>query len=1102
MVKPAPKIDDRTATEIATTVRSQLEQYTRQHFSNSTTADGKIPLPGNAAALVNIFARYCEIIIQRLNQVPNKNFLAFLDLLGASRLPPQPARVPLTFTLAAGSAVDAIVPARTQVAAPPPPGESEPVIFETERELVVSAVQLAHIFVRDPRTDRFADLRQLARSEATAPLSIWDGNESIEHILYIGESTFLGYPDLQSFTLKFELQPITLPAGQQLDSQTVQWEIWDGDRGIPFIPQSEHPSRADATKPIIIRDSTEKLTRNGDGSSGSIIFANLPGVPPQEIAGSINRWLRCRLQTRITKSATAQPRMVRQEHLPKIKKITFQATVGKTNQVIAAAFTNQFVIDLSKPFYPFGEKPKFGDILYLGSREAFSKEGADITLQFDLADLEGLGLALPRAINKAEIKVDLIWEIWTRQGWFLLGTSNQNGPIDEYKPPSVKFQDLTKAFTEVGSENKTVKFRLPQDPDPELQPVTINGIESFWVRVRISNGNYGKEGGYKENRENPSGFQFDFPTFRPPLIKSLKVSYRLVTADKVPEHIVTYNDFTYQHIPTNQEVLPFKPIDSISPSVITRPLPTLHFGFSLPVNRKTFPNRTLSLYFKLAESLYIPRTSGTPTATPIGLIWEYWHSQTNRWETLRPQDDTKSLTHEGLVEFLPSTSFAAKIDFNLQQPCYWLRVRWQLPDNQLNSEVPLPSAPKLSRILLNTMLATQTVTVEDEILGSSNGSSQQVFSINQTPILPGQQLVVREVEEPSAIDRPTIGREEGRDAISITRDLTGRPQEIWVRWHEVPDFYGSGSRDRHYVLDHLTGELRFGNGINGKIPPPGTGNLRMAQYRTGGGIRGNCPEGQIVQLKTTIPYIDSVTNPSAAMGGADAESIESLLDRAPRQIRHGDRAVTLEDYEDLAIVASPAVARAKCFPLLNLNQAPFDIQTSIEQPPKAIGTVSVMIVPRSNETKPVPSLELIDRVQTCLETHSIPTAKIAVVGPLYIRVEVVARIAVASLEGISHLEYAIQQTLTQFLHPLTGGPDKTGWVFGRTPHRSDFYALLESIAGVDHLRSLTVMREADPLPEDLPMTEQQKQQNTERHLNTKRFLVYSGTHTIKFESME
>jgi Baseplate J-like protein len=848
MAKSAPKIDERTAAKIAENVRTQLAIYLPQEFPES------LPLKGFNLALVNIFARYCEIIIQRLNQVPQKNFLAFLDLLGAAPLPPQPSRVPLTFSLAAGSTVDAIVPAGTQVAAPPPPGEEDPVIFETERELVVTAVELAHIFVRDPRTDCFTDLSQLTRQDAPQSVAAFEGKDSIEHILYIGEDTVLGDANLGTLTLKFELISSPVSTSGEIDPRSLEWEIWDGDRGIKLPLLAAEIGLPN--KPQITSDTTNSLSQNGE-----ITFENLPLFSLQTVANISSHWLRCRLTTRITKAEKFQSDMVRESQLPKIVKVTFQ--------------TN-------------------------------------------------------------------------------LATS--------------------------------------------LQP---NGL-------------------------------------------------------------VSYNDFNYQSIDIGTE---FKPFIAINNS-----LPTLYFGFQLPERRQGFPNRSLSLYFNLEQSIYNPQPSANVSA--IGLIWEYWNPNTLNWQTLRLEDDTKAFTSPSFVEFLPPATFGAKLDFNLNQPNYWLRAYWRLEPNQKS----LPLSPQLAGVLLNTIIAIQSISIRDEILGSSDGSENQTFNTTKTPILLQQRLEVRELEEPIGADRIAIDREEGQDAIAITRNPIGNPQEIWVRWHEVVDFYGSSSRDRHYVLDHLTGEIRFGNGSYGKIPPIGTGNLRMNFYHTGGGIRGNSSVGSIVQLKTTIPYVDRVTNPVAAAGGSDAEKIESLLGRAPRKIRHGDRSVTIEDYEDLAIEASPTVARAKCFPLLNLAKNPFDATLNP-------GTVSIIIVPRSSDPKPLPSLELIDRVQSYLADRSIPTVTIAVVGPLYIRFNVTAEIATVSLQGISTIEQNIRSTLDRFLHPLTGGSDKRGWTFGRIPHDSDFYALLESIPGVDHIRSLSLAS-----VEDFP----------EQTQGTKRFLVYSGTHDIQF----
>ncbi len=175
MAIPAPPVDSRTATDITRQINDLLALYApawKAQYHDPVT--GKLlwtdPL---GTALIGIFSRFAELIIQRLNQVPDKNFLAFLDLLGEARLPPQPALVPLTFSLASGSASDAVVPAGTQVAAPPAEGETAPVIFKTERELVVTAAQLVSLFTRDPEQYRYADYSALLSSAPPLPVPVF-----------------------------------------------------------------------------------------------------------------------------------------------------------------------------------------------------------------------------------------------------------------------------------------------------------------------------------------------------------------------------------------------------------------------------------------------------------------------------------------------------------------------------------------------------------------------------------------------------------------------------------------------------------------------------------------------------------------------------------------------------------------------------------------------------------------------------------------------------------------------------------------------------------------------------------------------------------------
>ena len=130
----------------------------------------------------------------------------------------------------------------------------------------------------------------------------------------------------------------------------------------------------------------------------------------------------------------------------------------------------------------------------------------------------------------------------------------------------------------------------------------------------------------------------------------------------------------------------------------------------------------------------------------------------------------------------------------------------------------------------------------------------------------------------------------------------------------MQDFLNSGPLDRHYVLDHIRGEIGFGDSRHGMIPPVGVGNMVATTYRTGGGSSGNRPPGTINSLKTTIPYVERVINFEAAVGGVDAEEESQIPVRGPAFLRHRERAVTREDYEDLAMLASAEVGVRDAYP--------------------------------------------------------------------------------------------------------------------------------------------------------------------------------------------
>jgi hypothetical protein len=128
--------------------------------------------------------------------------------------------------------------------------------------------------------------------------------------------------------------------------------------------------------------------------------------------------------------------------------------------------------------------------------------------------------------------------------------------------------------------------------------------------------------------------------------------------------------------------------------------------------------------------------------------------------------------------------------------------------------------------------------------------------------------------------------------------------------------------------------------------------------------------------------------------------------------------------------------------------------------------VSVIIVPRSADPLPCPSLELRRTVRDYLleraATLLVAGDRLVVRPPDYVLVSVEADLFIESLEHAAAVEEAADRALRTLLHPLEGGPEGLGWEFGRPIAASDVFAVLEAIRHVEYVESLQFKVEGRP----------------------------------------
>ncbi|MGH3797783.1 MAG: putative baseplate assembly protein [Pseudonocardiaceae bacterium] len=414
------------------------------------------------------------------------------------------------------------------------------------------------------------------------------------------------------------------------------------------------------------------------------------------------------------------------------------------------------------------------------------------------------------------------------------------------------------------------------------------------------------------------------------------------------------------------------------------------------------------------------------------LAWEAWDGE--NWAACEvDQDETGGLNRPGdVVLHVPATHTTSLIG---REAAGWLRCRVLEPA----AGQPFYSAsPQLHAATAATIGGTvpgvHAETIHDEILGLSEGVPGQRFEVQHRPIVPG--------DGPLALE---------------SADGAG-----WAQWQSVEHFADSGPSDRHFMIDRMAGEVVFGPAVRepdgslrqyGAIPAKAA-VLRLPAYRTGGGRRGNVARGLLSVQRAPVPFVTRVENRHPATGGLEGESVSNAAQRGPLQLRTRERAVTAEDYELLARQAAAGVARVHCISA---------------GPDAAAGGVRVLVVPSIGDDgtgklrfeELLPSDAMLAGISSELEERRCLGARVMVEPPYYQGVTVVARLTALPRASLDKLRSRATEALYRYLNPITGGPEGTGWPFGRPVQAGEVFAVLQRLDGVDLVEDVRLFG-ADP----------------------------------------
>ncbi len=274
MPLPAPELDNRTSQSIVDEAKRLIPQFCPEWTDHNVSDPG--------VTLIELFAWMTEMLLYRVNQVPAKNYIKFLEMLGLKLRPPQAAEANVTFYLSAPldelssepklEAGTEIATVRTEL--------KNAVVFSTLEDQNLRSPQLSNALTYSRRSGAderiqhdlkaLRDLDGVITMFSNPPVHADDGRE--------GDAFYLVFSNnisrhVISLSLKFREGEVV---GVTSDDPPIVWQAWSNNE----LNWVNCP---------LERDGTRGLTRNGE------IVLRLPEMAKKTEQGVTGYWLRCSL---------------------------------------------------------------------------------------------------------------------------------------------------------------------------------------------------------------------------------------------------------------------------------------------------------------------------------------------------------------------------------------------------------------------------------------------------------------------------------------------------------------------------------------------------------------------------------------------------------------------------------------------------------------------------------------------------------------------------------------------------------------------------------------------------------------------------------------
>jgi hypothetical protein len=592
----------------------------------------------------------------------------------------------------------------------------------------------------------------------------------------------------------------------------------------------------------------------------------------------------------------------------------------------------------------------------------------------------------------------------------------------------------------------TVTFCVP----PNLQQTDVAGRKNYWIRARLVGGDYGQETITVQTTTTATGstqtIDRSQDSINPPVLVAVSVSYSVCCPTK-PDYLFSFDGGSW-HDQTaantaSAEIDLFLPLSasvqsagSAISSADASAGPAIFLGFDGPIT-----GGPINILFLLKDQDF-------SDAYPLRVDM----LRQSGFVGVTPEDGTRGMGETGIVSvYLPDLPQVTLFGSTLR----WLRLR-------PNASSTTAWTPVINGAYLNAAYALASQTQTNEPLGSSDGSPGQTVTVARPPVLE-KSLEIR-VQEPLGEEEIAALFKDDPNSVLTKLDPTApdpppnTPPPQWVLWSQIEVLDAAEKGERCYSLDADTGTITFGDGVHGAIPPVGTDSIVARIYKVGGGSAANLVKAwSDINLISPISAVSQVVAPADAAGGSDPQTADEIIRAAPALEYLRDRALTLRDFEMLAVMSSRDIAQARAL--------------------SSGGKVQLVAVARGQNPTPTEAqwrALIAYLAKRCPPSLAAPNV-ISPLPPRLVRVQLTLALDVPSIDVSGQVAQDATTSIQDLFDPATGGFDNQGWSLGILPTETDIAAALDDITNLLAIDSLTLTKSFDDtpiqkaLPNDLPI---------------------------------